>query len=800
MLGKLFKKPDVASEVCLLACLAPPLPAEAPPLSCLAPPLNAYVPLPSPLTLLPLPCLAPPLNAYVPLPSPLTPLPLRLGPAPNANVHLPSQLTLLPLTLGPAPQRLPSWPRPPALRSPYRLATTLNAYTLLPLTLGPALPADAPPPGLLATPQRLRAPPLPADAPPPDACLLAPPPNAYVPRPSLLTLLPLPPSPAPQRLQFPQGAMVRSQSRLRGPGVEGRAGQGRGKRISGLLGRPHRSLWWPDGMGEWSGPEKKKKVSDEVGRCSRWKRRMGPVLLLSLTFTVIYHLSGLWPAAFLRSQPCPRPEPSLEPPARRAPRPPAPPDLEALLSWPDTPGDGGDPAAATSPLTSTYGLRAPPGAAYPLGGRLRALLVARDHRGQPKAHGGDLFRARLYSPGLQAGAPGAVRDLGNGTYLLSFPLLWAGEARVEVKLIHSSEAVAVLRRVRRERAATVNFTGYFRAGPEREEAECNVEPPAGAGPVCRYPDGQTGETWFCARPRRLPCRALVGHSFGSYLKVTTKHDELLLGLNVTDKVLPAGISPIQVVGDGSLALPPRPPCGPGLGLAEPSGFYHRNQWTSLSCASRAFPTPGHVLDCLAGKLVHMIGDSTLRQWWEFLLDTVPSLKALDLHVPYQTGPLLAVDTGRGLVLQWRAHGWPLRSTQTPVASLHSAARELGGLAGGADTVVVLGLGAHFTTFPPAVFARRLAGVRAAVTALLDRAPATLVVVKTANTGYKSVYGSDWLTLQLNRLVRAVFSGLRVALLDTWDMTSCHDSPDNIHPVRTVVRNEVALFLSHVCPG
>ncbi|XP_028910879.1 NXPE family member 3-like isoform X2 [Ornithorhynchus anatinus] len=524
------------------------------------------------------------------------------------------------------------------------------------------------------------------------------------------------------------------------------------------------------------------------------------VLLLGL-LVVVYHLVNMWPAAFLPAQPCPRPSPgpcAWGPPAGDPPLP-EPPDLEALLSWPETPGDGGDPAAATSPGTSTYGLAAPPRPAYPLGGRLRALLVARDHRGRPKSHGGDLFRARLYSPGLQAGAPGAVRDLGNGSYLLSFPLLWAGEARVEVRLIHSSEAVAVLRRVRRERPATVNFTGYFRAGREREEAECNVEPPAG-GSVCRYPDGQTGEIWFCARPRRLPCRALVGHSFGSYLKVTTMHDEVLLGSNVTDKVLPGGISPIQVVGNSSLALPPRPPCGPGLGLAEPSGFYHRNQWVSLSCASRAFPTPGRVLDCLAGKLVHMIGDSTLRQWWEFLRDTVPSLKAVDLHVPYQTGPLLAVDAGRGLVLQWRAHGWPLRSSQTPVASLHSAARELGGLAGGADTVVVLGLGAHFTTFPPAVFARRLAGVRAAVAALLDRAPATLVVVKTANTGYKSVYGSDWLTLQLNRLVRAVFSGLHVALLDTWDMTSCHDSPDNIHPVRTVVRNEVALFLSHVCPG
>lgn len=483
------------------------------------------------------------------------------------------------------------------------------------------------------------------------------------------------------------------------------------------------------------------------------------------------------------------------------------PNLTNLLYWPPTGGHRDDFLASTSPRTSTYHLKGPAQATFTLGSNLEAILVARDHWGKPKSHGGDLFRAQLLGPELRAGVPGEVKDLENGTYLLSFPLLWAGWAQVQVRLIHSSEAIGVLQRVWREKRATVDFRGYFQGtnGPQ-ETVICNVDPQStGAkGSTCQYKDVVSGEIWYCAQPPTLPCNALVGHSSGSYLKVTMPHDEALLAGNVTDQKLPSGIPPILVLpaaqGNVSkMALPSRPPCRPGHLSPKPSGFYHQDRWYSTFCSSRSFPTVDSILNCLAGRIVYMMGDSTLRQWWEYLRDTVPSLKPVDLHVTYQVGPLMAVETTRGTVLHWRAHSWPLRSLRTPVASLHSVARELHGLAGGPYTVVVLGMGAHFTTFPPSIFARRLAGIRAAVKALLDREPRTLVIIKLANTGYKSVYGSDWLTLQVNRLLRAAFVGLRVAFVDAWEMTSSLDVPDNIHPKKLIVRNEVELFLSFICP-
>ncbi|XP_023570089.1 NXPE family member 3-like [Octodon degus] len=439
------------------------------------------------------------------------------------------------------------------------------------------------------------------------------------------------------------------------------------------------------------------------------------MLTVGLTFLVwIFYLKMFWPDTSIYRLPGPRPASKfasnfMESPSHLDSLPQTLTNLTCLLYWPPTPGYGGNLLASTSPKTSTYHLKGPSQANYTLGGYLEAVLVARDHLGKPKTHGGDLFRAQLLGSELKTGVPGDVQDLENGTYLLSFPLLWAGRAEVQVRLIHSSEAVGLLRRIWTEKRATVNFKGYFRGmkGPE-ETVICNVDPwSTGAKrATCQYRDVVSGELWFCAQPPTLPCNSLVGHSSGAYLKVTTQHDENLLA-------------------------------------------------------------------------------------W--------SLKPVDLHVTYQVGPLMAVDTTRGIVLHWRAHSWPLRSLRTPVASLHSVAKELAGLAGGPRTVVVLGLGAHFTTFPPTIFVRRLAGIRAAVMALLAREPSTLVVIKLANTGYKSVYGSDWFTLQVNRLLRAAFSGLRVAFVDAWEMTSSLPLPDNIHPVKLIVQNEVDLLLSFICP-
>lgn len=178
---------------------------------------------------------------------------------------------------------------------------------------------------------------------------------------------------------------------------------------------------------------------------------------------------------------------------------------------------------------------------------------------------------------------------------------------------------------------------------------------------------------------------------------------------------------------------------------------------------------------------------------------LPALKSLNLYTSAKSGPFEAVDTDNSIRLIWRAHGLPLRTSLTPRADLHLIASELDALAGGPHTVVVFTIWAHFTTFPLATYLQRLAGIHSAIKALLQRAPQTLIVIKSANTGYKDIYGSDWLSWQLDCALKMMFRKLPVVIIDVWQMTSCHYSPDNIHPPPVVIQNEVNLFLSFVCP-
>ncbi|XP_031755388.1 NXPE family member 3 isoform X1 [Xenopus tropicalis] len=473
-------------------------------------------------------------------------------------------------------------------------------------------------------------------------------------------------------------------------------------------------------------------------------------------------------------------------------------DLLKLIDWPSPPSSITDFSLSTNPKECRYELMSPR-SIYRVGETLEVLITAKDHYGRVKSYGGDFFQAKLHSQNIKAGVTGRVTDLNNGTYLATFLLPWEGEAQVNIRLIHSSEAVSVLKDKRESHPEKVYFNGYFHFNGSTEEKECNIELPG--RDVCNYNEPVSGDTWQCLKPQKMPCHSLVYHSMGGYRTVTNSLEDSLLSGSVTAQKIKGAFTSIKIdPAIDSTGLTSRlQVCSPGQEPSQPSGFYYNDIWTLLVCLGRHFPSPSDARACLKGKDIHMFGDSTLRQWFEYLERFIPTLKRIDLHVNYQSGPLLAVDPDAGLVMRWRAHGNPLRTTKTMFSDLHYEAAHLYGIGGGPQTVVVFTLWAHFTSYPVSVYIQRLSRLRRAISSLLFRSPETTVLIKSANTGYKSIYGSDWLSLQLDLLLRAMFKGMAVTILDVWDMTSCHYLPDNIHPGAPVIRNEVDLMLSYICP-
>lgn len=55
----------------------------------------------------------------------------------------------------------------------------------------------------------------------------------------------------------------------------------------------------------------------------------------------------------------------------------------------------------------------------------------------------------------------------------------------------------------------------------------------------------------------------------------------------------------------------------------PSGYFYRNQWRPRKFKMRQFNYPNNITECLKKKVVYLFGDSTIRQWFEYLTAFVP---------------------------------------------------------------------------------------------------------------------------------------------------------------------------------
>ncbi|KAM9851368.1 NXPE family member 3 [Aulostomus maculatus] len=479
------------------------------------------------------------------------------------------------------------------------------------------------------------------------------------------------------------------------------------------------------------------------------------------------------------------------------------------ITWPEPPARS-TPASlrqTSDPVHSLFAiLPTKQGRQWHVGDQLEAFIQMHDFQGRPKRYGGDFLLARLHSPQRGAAVAGLVLDHRNGFYSALFPLLWVGPAQVEVTMVHSSEAVAVLRRLREERPDRVYFKSLYRLGFLSETTVCNMCLPPDHQPLCNYTDLYSGEPWYCYKPKMLSCDTRVNHAKGGYLKHIITNKEALLfqsGVNIKINIHASGTDRIEV-------LPSRKDnvesssVKPEAVKLEPSGFYYEDSWRPLGgFTSRGFNDSSVITQCLKNKMIYMYGDSTVRQWFEYLIALLPELKEFNLHSPKNVGPFMAVDSTHNILLRYRCHGPPIRFSTVLSSELRYISNELDGLSGGPNTVVVLSIWAHFSTFPVEVYIRRLRHIRRALVRLLDRAPGTLVVIRSANLqaldDEVSLYNSDWYSLQLDTVLRAMFKGLNVLLVDAWQMSSAHHLPHALHPPPPIVKNMIDMFLSYICP-
>ncbi|XP_071495779.1 NXPE family member 3-like [Diadema antillarum] len=181
---------------------------------------------------------------------------------------------------------------------------------------------------------------------------------------------------------------------------------------------------------------------------------------------------------------------------------------------------------------------------------LELVIQARDGLNRTKTYGGDYFRAKISTKNktfaASSSTDGEVIDHGNGTYSALFTLKWAGVVNFEVTLVHPSEAIDVLRRIRAEGFIDAAYLGGFRAKGSSKEVStlCHTTLPDELGPLCNFTDEKSGFPWFCQKPQNLSCANYFGHRGRNGNEVWN-----LTSFNEAHSILPFSKAEVPVSGD-----------------------------------------------------------------------------------------------------------------------------------------------------------------------------------------------------------------------------------------------------------
>ncbi|KAI8499825.1 Neurexophilin [Branchiostoma belcheri] len=478
---------------------------------------------------------------------------------------------------------------------------------------------------------------------------------------------------------------------------------------------------------------------------------------------------------------------------------------------------------------------------YHQGDVLTVRVVARDKEGRPKTYGGDFFRARLVSIDRSPPSSGAghVTDHGDGTYTVQFPLYWAGGVLIKIQLVHPSEAVKVLQRVREvpnKRVFYCNFVDVKTKATYTSQCFSSANPSLLPHQQCDFSKPEVNGTWICEKPDRLPCPTISKCWWNSakVLGLLTREEKKLFQKPYLEEELQVDLKETIHVLEAELPTPQHlPACTWDKSAA--LGHWSRNVWKSSVCNVRVF-SKEDIQRCLANKTVYMQapiitltanrvcgvvwrsgsvldsepeapGDSTIRQWSQRLQMVVP------LYYNESTMHFTALQGGDNtqwnISVRYQFHHYPVQARAANIYyDFRYVVETLDATPGGPNTVIALSLWAHFTAEPLEMIRSRLYAIRGAIHRLKRRSPGTKLFVRTGTTrehggGQLEYYllGSDWLAYQITEVIREVFRvDPDVVVLDTWDMSVCQPGRDNVHPDQRMVDSQLNTLLSHICPN
>ena len=447
---------------------------------------------------------------------------------------------------------------------------------------------------------------------------------------------------------------------------------------------------------------------------------------------------------------------------------------------------------------------------YELCDKIELIITARDCNRTQLTTGGDFIWTWLKTKAVKASQTqdGNVTDIGNGTYIARFTLRWTGTITPVVAVVRSREEMSYLREWRDKTPYRFCYNGIFIDGNRTVTTPCHLTPWMNltytnvvinsTRSVCNYTDPSTGMPWFCIKQPNFHCSS-YNYSRGDTEREKRYNNSKSYFTASKGFVYVKQITPstIEVVNNqrpfSTCEANALPSCTFGLpsNRSKTPGFYYKNVWVLLQCSKRKF-NKASIAKTLQNKTFHLFGDSTARQWFEYISKVLRD----EMCVKHFGATTVGYSTITNSTITFTFHGFPIRGKHSSSAFTDYIPNRLDSLTGGPDVAIVITLWAHFTTTSLEYYSQRLMTVKYAIERLLTNYPGTRIFIKSANTREKGLAMSNWYAWECDQMMRRLLGTMPgVMVIDVWDMTIGHYTGFRVHPREVVVKNEIDMLLS-----
>ncbi|KAH3707923.1 NXPE family member 1-like [Dreissena polymorpha] len=453
-------------------------------------------------------------------------------------------------------------------------------------------------------------------------------------------------------------------------------------------------------------------------------------------------------------------------------------------------------------------------------GLLYVYVSTYTKRNVSKTSGGDVINMIANEVNGDGKITAFVFDHNNGKYSGVFQVPWTGKTAVRVKVLSFVEN-ACLRLKSMEKYGNQVFTmqsGWGIRGKFVTSRGLTEFTPCGANDYifgypnqCNFTSVNANESWFCGQPRHslINCRDIYSFGTGPFeSKAAGPSEKVALPNSAALKSSVTANSPKSTEARDRIPCNERPPRYSWTELGQfPNGYWARNQWRMYNCSSSLVHSVKSYRNCLQNKTVYFLGDSTVRQYAEYFINTLLGYNVKNFKDMVGSGRQYhskQIYKNFGINVTYIKHAMPFHNPDFPPTGITSLPMEIERLSNSdipdKALILVVNYHVHFQAYPVDIFRGRVRSLAQSLSIFLQAKPTASVLFKGFHACSDDTRWFDnKLTLIFRGIVKEEFGELkdRVVYLDTWSITAAHDSLA-LHPAGNAFTSQIQQFLTYVC--